>query len=359
MSTSALPLVMRAMAGHPALIGAACAATGLMRQMSIKPYTPASRRREFMVKESVDNLHACRVRIFKEKGGGRIPTIVVGGFVPDATEQVEFQRTLFREYGSIYYLNYPRNGFSSAMFFAQLADLIEDLNNKDQRPVLFGVSFGCGLVTRFLQEHPEAPLFRVRGVVMASPVLCTEDLVRPSHKSGGGVRMLETNLRKILSAGSGDGEVLRQIERARRYFQALFQATIGKGQLSGRHLSIKNKILQVIENTPAVGGYQRVLALKQFARPDWGRPIFAGPALTLLAEDEEQLLVTTSPTLAMLRSQVRKKVLFPRGIFWRVASPTPDDSVSHASLISHHHCYNPLIRYWYERLQIPRLNEAA
>ena len=359
MPRSVLLTVMKNMPGRPALFEAACAATGFMRQMSIKPFTPVNRHREFMLKDSVASLHACRAQIFKERGSGPTPTIVLGGFISDATEQVEFQRALFRQFGSIYYLNYPRNDFSSDVFFAQLADLIEELNNRDQRPVLFGVSFGCGLITRFLQEYPDAPLLRVRGVVMASPVLCAEDLVRPNHERSGGVRMLESNLRRILSAGSGNGEVLRQIERVRRCFQAAFDTRSPNGEVSSRLVNVKNRIMEVVNKTPAIGGYQRVLALKQFARPDGTRPIFSGPALTLLAEDEEDVLVPSSPTLAMLRSHWKKKALFPRGLFWHVTSHVPDDSVAHASLISHHHCYNPVIRTWYQKLQVPRLIEAV
>jgi hypothetical protein len=360
MHRSVLPFVRKTVVGHPAVIGVASAATGFMRQMSIKPFTPRKRLREFLLKDRVASLLACRAQIFKEKGSGSIPTVVVGGFVPDATEQVEFQRSLFREYGSIYYLNYPRHGFSSEMFFAQLADLIEDLNSRDQRPVLFGISFGCGLIASFLQESADATTLRIRGVIMASPVLCTEDLIRPDHDRVGGVRMLESNLRRILKAGPDGGEVLgRQIERARRCFQALFETGAQNRELSGRHLSIKKKIMQVIETTPAVGGYQRVLALKQFARPDGTRPIFTGPALTLLAEDEENLLVPSSPTLALLRNPDRKKALFPRGLLWEVISRTPGDAVAHASLIFHHHCYNPLIKIWYDKLQSPRLVAAV
>lgn len=360
MHRSVLPLVRKTLVGHPALLGAASAASGLIRQFSIKPFTPKERRREFGLKDRVDSLHACRVQIFKEKGAGDIPTVVVGGFVPDATEQVEFQRSLFREYGSIYYLNYPRHGFSSEMFFAQLADLIEYLNNRDQRPVLFGVSFGCGLITRFLQESPDAAFLRIRGVVMASPVLCTEDLIRPESDKTGGVRMLESNLRRILKAGSDGGETLgRQIERARRCFQALFETGAQNRVLSTRHLSIKKKIMQVIDSTPAAGGYQRVLALKQFVRPDASRPIFTGPALTLLAEDEENLLVPGSPTLSLLRHPQRKRDLFPRGLLCQVASRTPGDAVAHASLIFHHHCYNPLIQGWYDKLLAPHLVAAV
>jgi len=360
MHRSVLPFVRKTLVGHPALLGAATAATGLLRQMSIKPFTPRKRTREFQLKDRVTSLHACRAQLFKEKGSGFIPTVVVGGFVPDATEQVEFQRALFREYGSIYYLNYPRHGFSSEMFFAQLADLIEDLNNRDQRPILFGVSFGCGLLAQFLQQEGSTGTLRIRGVVMTSPVLCTEDLIRPDHDKVGGVRMLESNLRRIIKAGPDGGEILgRQIERARRCFQSLFETGAQNRVLSSQHLSIKKKIMQVIETTPAAGGYQRVLALEQFARPDGARPIFTGPALTLLAEDEENLLVPSSPTLAMLNHPDRKKDLFPRGVLCKVRSRTPGDAVAHASLIFHHHCYNPLIRSWYENLQAPRLIAAV
>jgi pimeloyl-ACP methyl ester carboxylesterase len=359
MHRSVLPFVRKTLVGHPALLGAASAASGLLRQMSIAPFTPRKRTREFLLKDSVASLHACRALIFKEKGAGSIPTVVVGGFVPDATEQVEFQRSLFREYGSIYYLNYPRHGFSSEMFFAQLADLIEDLNNRDQRPILFGVSFGCGLLARFLQQEGVSEFLRIRGVVMTSPVLCTEDLIRPEHDKSGGVRMLESNLRRIIKAGPDGGEVLgRQIERARRCFQALFETGAQNRVLSSRHLSIKKKIMQVIETTPAAGGYQRVLALEQFTRPDGTRPIFTGPALTLLAEDEENLLVPSSPTLAMLNHPNQKNALFPRGFFRKVISLTPGDAVAHASLIFHHHCYNPIIRVWYDNLR-PQLIAAV
>lgn len=359
MAGSVFPRVLRNVAGHPAFVGVACAATGLLRQMSIKPFRPSVGRRELELRGRV-SIHACRAQVFKEKGWGSVPTIVVGGFVPDATEQVEFQRSLLREYGSIYYINYPRHGFCTDMFFAQLADLIETINNRDQKPVLFGVSFGCGLIARFLQESPDAKFLRIRGVVMASPVLCAEDLIRPVREKGEGVRMLESNLRRILGSSDNDGEgVGRQIERARRCFQSLFEIGAQNRTLSSRHLSIKKKIMQVIEDTPAAGGYQRVLALKQFVRPAGERPIFGGAALTLLAEEEENLLVPTSPTLGLLGHPQQRTTLFPNGVVRRVVSDVAGDAVAHASLIFHHRSYNPLIREWYEKLLPARLSEAV
>ncbi|ABQ26750.1 alpha/beta hydrolase [Geotalea uraniireducens] len=356
MNASVIPFVQKTIGNHPAILGVVTAATGILRQMAIKPFTPKNRRREFKLKDRVASMHATRAQIFKEKGSGSTPTIIVGGFVPDATELVEFQRPLFREYGSIYYINYPRNGFSSAMFFAQLADLIEDINLRGKKPVLFGVSFGCGLLACFLRECAEAKDLKIRGVVMASPVLCTEDLIRPERDKSGGVRMLESNLKRILKANPAGGEeVSRQIDRARRCFQALFEAGAENRRLSSRHLSIRRKIMEVIGSTSSSGGYERVLALKQFAQPGGDLPIFTGPALTLLAEQEDNLLVPTSPTLAALRDPAKSRQLFPRGKVRQVISHSPDDAVAHASLIFHHQYYNPLIETWYDKLLAPML----
>ena len=54
--------------------------------MAIKPFTPARRRRELLLRDRVTSLLAVRNPIFEEKGSGDIPTIVIGGFVPDASE---------------------------------------------------------------------------------------------------------------------------------------------------------------------------------------------------------------------------------------------------------------------------------
>lgn len=112
--------------------------------------------------------------------------------------------------------------------------------------------------------------------------------------------------------------------------------------------------MEVIGSTTSSGGYERVLALKRFAQPGH-LPIFTGPALTLLAEQEDNLLVSTSPTLAALRDPEKSRQLFPRGKVWQVISRSPDDAVAHASLIFHHQYYNPLIEAWYDKLLAPIL----
>jgi len=348
-TNAVIPLARKALNTHPSLMGMATATSGLIRQMAIKAFSPKLRRRELALRSELPSIHTVRNHLFKEKGQGEVPTIVVGGFVPDATEAVEFQREIFRRHGSIYYINFSRSGFSVPFFCAQLGDLIEELNRKGQIPVIFSVSFGCSLVARFFREGHDAGL-AIRGMVMTSPVLCVEDLVRPDGERSGGVRMLESNLRRILRANTARGDELnRQIERARRCFQALFEAGAENRVLSSRHLSLRKRIMGVLESTSCLGGYERVMALRSAPKTPDG-VVFGGPALVLLAEKEDELLVPTSPTLASLRDDESRARLFPRGKVRTVISPVSDDAVAHASLIFHHHCYNPFIEVWYDRL---------
>ncbi len=350
-----LPFVHRSIQNNHAIRGVATAATGLLRQMSIKPYVSHVRSRELSLRQNFPSVHSVHCGIYREKGAGAVPTIVIAGFVPDATEVVEFQRSIFKSFGDIYYVNYPRGGFSTEMFSAQLADLIENLNNRGEEPVLFSISFGSGLMAAFLGCGVSRGL-RVRGIVMASPVLCKEDLVRPNAERTGGVRMLESNLSRILRADpDNDDEITRQIERARRCFQALFEAGAENRKLTSRHLSIRKKIMDVLEKTTFRGGYERVLALKQFTVPGAATPLFPGLALVLFAEAEENILVATSPTLAALNDHGTFNAMLPRGTMKKVVSSIDGDPVAHASIIFHHRYYNPLLASWYSKLHIREL----
>ncbi|MGB4599681.1 MAG: alpha/beta hydrolase [Trichlorobacter sp.] len=336
---------------HPSLMNVATATADLLRSMAIKPYTPRQRSAELALRGSYHSVHAVRCQLYKEKGAGQRPTIVVGGFVPDATEALEFQRPLLRRHGSIYYLNFPRNGFSQELFCAQLSDLIADLDRQGRRSVLLGVSFGAGLLVQYLRQASEEIHGMLRGLMLISPVLCTDDLVRPAGVRNGGVRMLESNLRKILLVDPTDQDGLhKQVERARRCFYALFEAGADNRPLSGRHLAIRRRIFGVLEHTSALGGYQRVLALRDFVTPHGGPSVFDGPTLLLSAEDEASILVPGSPTLHLLQSPDTIRHLFPNGTARVVSSPDPADPVLHASLIFHQHCYNPRLEHWLERL---------
>jgi len=156
-----------------------------------------------------------------------------------------------------------------------------------------------------------------------------------------------------------DEDVSRQIERARRCFQSLFEAGAENRHLNRRHLSIKKKIMDAVGKTPVQGGYERVMALKEFPLPTLDFPIFAGPALVLMAEMEEEILVPSSPTLSMLKKLDSRTALFPRGNVKTVNSRVCNDAVAHASLIFHYRCYNPLIEAWFDKLLAPRLFAAV
>ncbi len=72
-----LPFVPDVLSRHPAVVSAAAAATGLIRRISIEPHRPAVRRRELALAAGLPNFHAARCHIFREKGRGSVPTVVI------------------------------------------------------------------------------------------------------------------------------------------------------------------------------------------------------------------------------------------------------------------------------------------
>ncbi|MBC8019377.1 MAG: alpha/beta hydrolase [Verrucomicrobia bacterium] len=342
------------------VVSAFTAAAGFMRGIAIKRFAPKSRLREFSALEQNQDSHRTRCQLFREKGAGNVPTIVLGGFVPDATETVEFQRKLLRKHGSIYYLNYSRKGFCQEMFTAQLTDLIEHLAHKGQKPLIMGVSFGCGLLSNFLRQAGEHVHESIRGIILVSPVLTTDDLIRPTGQKRDGVRILESNLKKIVAADPADeADMSKHIERSRRCFQALFNAGAENRTLSVRHLAIRKKIFDVIEYTTARGGFERVSALRDFNFPFLSSSLFPGPVLVLLAENEADVLVPSSPTLKLFSESSLYTRIFPTCLVKTVKSHIIGDGVAHASLIFHHEAYNTLLEKWYDKLLYPRFQLAV
>jgi pimeloyl-ACP methyl ester carboxylesterase len=336
------------------------AAAGFMRGISIKPFTPKVRHREFAVLQQTQSHHPTRCQIFREKSSGVVPTIVLGGFVPDATETVEFQRNLLRQHGSIYYVNYSRNGFSQEMFTAQLTDLIEHLVHKGQKPLIMSVSFGCGLLANYLRNADVWVHENIRGIVLVSPVITTDDLIRPANQKRDGVRILESNLKKIVAANpASESDISKHIDRSRRCFQALFNAGAESRNLTVRHLAIRKKINDVIEHTTAYGGFERVMALRDFRFPSFSSTLYPGPVLVLLAENESDILVPASPTLLLFSVPSLYTRIFPSCRVKTVKSNISGDGVAHASLIFHHEAYNALLDSWYDKLLYPRLQLAV
>jgi len=293
-------------------------------------------------------------QIFRQAGAGRTPTIVIAGFLPDATESIEYQRDLVARYGDIYYVNYPRDRFCTQALFAQVCGLIRHLNARGEQPVLFSICFGSGLVAKLLQERVApsargAPGLGIAGVVMVSPVLCAADMVRLNDDGAGPVPMRERAARMFFLSDH-HGSIEREVARARRAFGSLFRRERATRLLNHRNAMIIGKVLAAVHEITVTGYYERALALKALTWPPAHGPIFSGPALVLFAEDEDGVFVPTSPTLAALRTPSVAAQFFPRAAIHEVASADADDPVVHGSIVVHHRYFNPFITAWYERL---------
>ncbi|HEV2281248.1 MAG TPA: alpha/beta hydrolase [bacterium] len=291
-------------------------------------------------------------QIFRQAGAGRTPTIVIAGFLPDATESIEYQRDLVARYGDIYYVNYPRDRFCTQALFAQVGGLIRHLNVCGEEPVLFSICFGSGLVAQLLQAA--AAGLGIAGVVMVSPVLCAADMVRLDGEAGGPAPMRERAAR-VFFLGDHHGNIEREVARARRAFGSLFRRERAARLLNDRNAVIIAKVLAAVHEITVAGYYERALALKALTWPPARQPIFRGPALVLFAEDEDGVFVPTSPTRAALRTPSAAARWFPRATIHEVASPDADDPVVHGSIVVHHRYFNPFITAWYERLRGPAI----
>jgi pimeloyl-ACP methyl ester carboxylesterase len=246
------------------------------------------------------------------------------------------------------------------MFTAQLTDLIESLALKGQKPLIMGVSFGCGLLSNFLKHANKQVLENVRSLILVSPVITTDDLIRPTEQKRDGVRILESTLKKIVAADpNNETDISKHIERSRRCFQALFNSGAENRKLSVRHLAIRKKINDVIEFTSARGGFERVVALRDFRFPMFSTPLFSGPVLALLAENESDILVPSSPTLKLFSEPSLYYRIFPSCQVRTVKSGIAGDGVAHASLIFHHDAYNSQLAIWFNKLLSPQLKQAV
>jgi hypothetical protein len=81
--------------------------------------------------------------------------------------------------------------------------------------------------------------------------------------------------------------------------------------------------------------------------------------LVLLAENESDILVKSSPTLKLFGEAILYTRIFPACSVKTVKSSIPGDGVAHASLIFHHEMYNAHLEGWYDKLLYPRLLSAV
>ncbi len=329
------------------------------------PFAPSVRRAQDAVLASgAAGLHQ-GAEILHEQRSGPVPTIVLGGFVPDATEQVFLMRGFLLKHGSVFYLNYPRRGFSMELLFAQLDDLVAELTEKHGKPpVIFAVSFGAGLVLEWLKRTRRAGRrVDVGGLVLVSPVACVEDLLttgeaKPSTLLGRAVKPYVDH---------GDRIQPGQIEKSRAVFTKMFEAgaqnkeSLRALMTRGELRQLRASVLGTIQAIDATGACERMTALRQMEAPcsyfsQVLLPLCTAPVLILYAEKEGAVLTENSPTRFVMTSA--HAAYFPRSqcktIVNRRGSP-----VQHASLIFH--CFNflPPISAFYRRLKPKRFQRAA
>jgi len=325
------------------------------------PYPPRLDRRQAAVLAAGAAGPHQRATLLREARSGPMPTIVLGGFVPDATEALWLLRDSLLHHGSLYYFHYPRRGFSTALLLAQLGDLVEELARVHRRPpVILAISFGAGLVLEWLRRERDNPARSgVRGLVLVSPVTCLEDLL----PAGGGraASLLGRALQPYVAAGFA--AEARHIERSRAIFQRMFDAG---AQNRTRHavlrpdefVRLRAAVQQTIREIDGRGACERVAALRALTAPDpGGAPLTDAPTLILYAENEDAVLAARAPGRTALERA--PDAGFPRGACRLVTRRGPGGPVQHASLIFHGSDYRRPLAEFYARLKSGKAKQAA
>lgn len=303
--------------------------------------------------------------LWHEPHPGPLPTIVLGGFVPDSTEQVFLLRGHLLKSGPIYYLNYPADGFSTDLFCAQLDDLVEELNRFSlQPPAIFAVSFGGGLVLEWLRRARVAGRqVSISGLTLVSPVACVEDLLTPGTTKP--TTLLGRALLPYLDPAQNVSP--RTIERSRTIFSRMFEAGAqNKSSLRmllthGEFVHLHDAVMQTIQRVSFIGACERVQSLREMTMPSAYfspslLPLTTAPALILYAEKEGTVLTEHSPTRLALESAHR--AYFPQSRVRRITN-TGGAPVQHASLVFHYPNFLPAITAFYRRLKAGKIRAAA
>jgi hypothetical protein len=331
------------------------------------PYTPASTpaQDELLATGRVEPRQLSHVLC--ERRSGSQPTIVIGGFVPDSTEQVFLLRGFLLRRGSVYYFHYPRRGFSTDLFCAQLDDLVAELNSGyGQRPVIFSVSFGAGVLLEWLRRNRTAGRNpAIAGAIVVSPVACVEDLITPGEAKPS--TLLGRAVKPYLNPGAA-GVERSGIEKSRVIFAKMFEAgaqnkaalrsLLTPGEL--RHL--RDRVMGAIQQIDPTGAVERVSALRAMpplsawtAKPGH-LPLTEAPVQVLYAEKEGAVLTEQSPTRQAFEAML--PTFFSRGEM-RVVRNESGNPVQHASLIFHYFQFLPHIVEFYRGLKSRKFRNAA
>ncbi len=296
-------------------------------------------------------------------GSGTTPTIVLGGFVPDSTDSVFLMRNFLLRQGDLYCVNYPRQGFNMDLLFAQLDDLMENLQRAGRKPVILAISFGAGLLLEWLRRHRmDGRFLAIEGIVLVSPVACTEDLI---PACGG---KPSTLLGRAIRPYLGDGVVSSQtIEKSRTVFRKMFDAgaqnkTAVRAIMTAHELAdLHGAVVGTIAGISAEGACERVQSLKHLQSPSAYfqpglLPLTEAPVLILYAEKEDSVLDPGSPTRFAMAAAHR--AYFPVSEY-HVVSSRAGSAVQHASLIFHCTHFLPFFSGFYRRMRRIQIRNAA
>lgn len=335
------------------------------RPPQVELHRPVQARAQAAVLGRLPPEAAHRATIRREAGAGRVPTIVLGGLVPDASEQVFLLRRCLLRSGDVYYVNYPRAGFPLDLVCAQLDDLVAELAAAGQPPVIFAVSFGAGIALeclRRVRSEGREPL--LAGIVLVSPVTCVADLVAPGAAKPS--TLLGRALQPYLAAEAPVPEIT--VEKSRALFLRMFEAgaqnrqalrAVMTAQEAGR---LRAAVVAAIRAVTSDGARQRAQAIAALLSPTEYfspaiLPLNEAPALVLFAECEDAVLDRNAPVRFALERLLR--AYFPEGAVHCVRAKPGAPKVQHASLIFHAFEFLPRIQAFYQRLRRGPLAFAA
>jgi len=329
-------------------------------------YAPKDQSSVHALGETPSSANSQRATVYREPGRGRTPTIVLGGFVPDACDQVFLMRRMLLAAGDVYYVNYPRSHFSIEAIFAQLDELVTDLNRSQQYPVIFGVSFGAGVLLQWLRARSQtnAPFSTLAGLVLVSPVACLEDVI--SNTSTKPATLLGRALAPFLNPHRPLTDT--NLEKSRLVFKRMFDAGAKNGKALHRLLStqdvirLRANVSACIQTITMTGSIERVRALTSMSPLTEGfspslPPLSKAPTIILFAENEEAVLDAKSPTRFALEHATR--AYFSNGRVEHVVSRTLDNPVQHASLIFHAYDFLDHLQGFYREVRPAKLPIAA
>ncbi|MCX6937378.1 MAG: alpha/beta hydrolase [Verrucomicrobia bacterium] len=296
--------------------------------------------------------------IRREKRGGTQPTIVLGGYVPDAGEQVYLVRGYLARQGSVYYVDYPRAAFNAELLAAQLDDLVAEINAREPAPpVILAVSFGAGVALDWLRRNRLAgrPAPHLGGLILISPVCSALDIVAPGETKP--TTLLGRALKPMLDAP--ETENAAAVEKARAIFARMFEAgaqnKAALATLLTRHElhELRSGVQATIAGVTHAGAMARVRAMQAMACPSTYLtpellPLSSAPTLILYAEKEGAVLSDRAPGRQALEKACAS--FFPRGIC-RVIHNPHGPPIQHASLIFHASNFLPVLGRFYRSLK--------